>query len=137
MNTTNDRSTIPQQVALTEWLPALYGLYKPPHELHAYWEERAPAGAVLALKAAVGEIERLRACLMAEPKLVESRHAIAAERAHWRAVLDGIVSMWERRAELFANDADCAANMRDRADIALRCVNRKRRLVEPPTADPT
>ena len=38
-----------------------YGLDKTPHELHAYWSAWAPPGAVLALKAAVGEIERLRA----------------------------------------------------------------------------
>ena len=37
-----------------------YGLEKTPHELHALWSSWAPPGAVLALKAAVLELERLR-----------------------------------------------------------------------------
>lgn len=37
-----------------------YGLDKRPHELHAMWHSWAPPGAVLALKAAVAEIQRLR-----------------------------------------------------------------------------
>ena len=37
-----------------------YGLDKTPHELSDFWQDRAPPGAVLALKAAVSEIERLR-----------------------------------------------------------------------------
>ena len=39
---------------------ANYGLDKAPHELHAYWRAGSPTGAVLALKAAIGEIDRLR-----------------------------------------------------------------------------
>lgn len=37
-----------------------YSLDKTPHELYALWHSWAPPGAVLALKAAIGEIERLR-----------------------------------------------------------------------------
>jgi hypothetical protein len=40
-----------------------YGLDKTPHELNDFWQDRAPPGAVLALKAAVGEIGRLTDCL--------------------------------------------------------------------------
>ena len=39
---------------------ANYGLDKTPHELHSFWQHCTPPGAVLALKAAVSEIERLR-----------------------------------------------------------------------------
>ena len=37
-----------------------YGLDKTPHELHAFWCDRVPSGAVMALKAACDEIESLR-----------------------------------------------------------------------------
>ena len=37
-----------------------YGLDKTPHDLHAFWADRVPSGAALALKAACDEIKRLR-----------------------------------------------------------------------------
>jgi hypothetical protein len=38
-----------------------YGLNRDPNSLYAIWERGAPFGAVLALRAAVEEIKRLRA----------------------------------------------------------------------------
>jgi hypothetical protein len=44
-----------------------YSLHLTPHELYDYWQAHGtPTGAVLALKAAVDEIERLRAAVAAE-----------------------------------------------------------------------
>lgn len=44
-----------------------YSLHLTPHELYDYWQAHGtPTGAVLALKAAVEEIERLRAAVAAE-----------------------------------------------------------------------
>ena len=37
-----------------------YGLDKTPHELCAFWNDRVPSGAVMALKAACAEIESMR-----------------------------------------------------------------------------
>ena len=37
-----------------------YGLDKTPHELHEFWNDRVPSGAVMALKVACDEIESLR-----------------------------------------------------------------------------
>lgn len=59
-----------------------YGLDKSPHELHAFWEGNTPTGAVLALKSACGEIERLRAALAAPaPQAAPASHAEFALRA--------------------------------------------------------
>ena len=54
--------------------------------------------------------------------LAQAVAMVAAERDHWRRVLDKIVFAWDARSELFSNDADCAAAMRDYADMALRAV---------------
>ncbi len=44
-----------------------YSLHLTPHELYDYWQAHGtPTGAVLALKAAVEEIERLRSAVDAE-----------------------------------------------------------------------
>lgn len=40
-----------------------YCLDRDPHDLHAFWADRAPSGAVLALKAAVRMVERDEALL--------------------------------------------------------------------------
>ena len=40
-----------------------YGLDKTPHELCAFWNDRVPSGAVMALKVACNEIESLRGLL--------------------------------------------------------------------------
>ena len=37
-----------------------YGLHKNPHELCAFWNDRVPSGAVMALKVACDEIIRLQ-----------------------------------------------------------------------------
>ena len=42
-----------------------YGLDKTPHDLHAFWADRVPSGAALALKAACDELERIRSELIA------------------------------------------------------------------------
>ena len=54
---------------------ANYGLDKTPHELHSFWQHCTPPGAVLALKAAVSEIERRRAGERAEFLLAATRDA--------------------------------------------------------------
>ena len=65
------KSSQPAQVGSTDGLGPIdrrtidcwrvnYSLDKTPHELHELWHSWAPPGAVLALKAAIGEIERLR-----------------------------------------------------------------------------
>lgn len=61
---------------LIECWRATYCLDKTPHELHAMWQSWAPPGAVLALRAAVEEIERLltdRAGLLRRVNELESR----------------------------------------------------------------
>ena len=42
-----------------------YGLDKSPHELSEFWNNRVPNGALVALKAACEEIERLRSIVKA------------------------------------------------------------------------
>lgn len=48
----------PVDRAMIECWRQNYGLDKTPHELHAFWNPQAPAGAVLALKLAVQALER-------------------------------------------------------------------------------
>jgi len=61
MSDQHDRTPVDQ--AMMDCWRANYGLDKTPHELHAFWHSWAPPGALLALKAAVAEIVRLRAVL--------------------------------------------------------------------------
>jgi hypothetical protein len=56
-----------------------YGLNKTPQELHAFWSAWAPPGAVVALRAAVGEIERLASAL--------PLHEVGSAYAHRLAVM--------------------------------------------------
>ncbi len=74
MNTDQATNATPEAVYLTAMLGPIdaatidcwrqnYGLDRTPHELHALWNSCAPPGAVLALRAAVLELERLRALL--------------------------------------------------------------------------
>lgn len=61
-----------------------YSLHLTPHELYDYWQAHGtPTGAVLALKAAVEEIERLRS-------------AVDAERERWRAAAEYAAHQLER-----------------------------------------
>lgn len=70
---------------------ANYSLDKTPHELHALWHSWAPPGAVLALKAAVIEIERLTAEMMSKGDALRD-----ADEGFAQASSDA--AMWERRA---------------------------------------
>jgi hypothetical protein len=71
MNTDQATNATPEAVCSTAMLGPIdaatidcwrqnYGLDRTPHELHALWNSWAPPGAVLALRAAVLELERLR-----------------------------------------------------------------------------
>lgn len=89
-------SSMPAQVGSTDGLGPIdrqtidcwrvnYILDKTPHELHALWHTWAPPGAVLALKAAIGEIERLRDTLAyAEAALADIGDATANLATIWR-----------------------------------------------------
>lgn len=61
-----------------------YGLTKTPNELHALWSDGAPPGAVMALRAAVLEIERQRSVLAAiDRHSVNTLRTNSKDRGDW------------------------------------------------------
>lgn len=62
-------------------------------------------------------IEYLRADLV--PAMADRIEALEAENARLRGTLVSVMQVYEARTELFTSDADCAANMYDRACAAL------------------